>query len=97
MANNTDDIFEVIEETEITQVSRGRKSNVDPRLIEGLRNLTKGKAIKVPSQKLDPTADTYKTDKARVSAMLRTAMRSAGHTDFAIIYTPEGVPQIKLK
>lgn len=94
MAN---ELFEIIEEEEVTSVSRGRKSSVDPQLIEGLRGLTKGKAIRIPSQKLDPKADNYKTEKARISAMLRTAMRAAGHHDFSIIFTPEGVPQIKMK
>lgn len=94
---NANDLFEIIDETEITQVSRGRKSSVDPQLIEGLRRLTKGKAIKIPSQALDPQADNYKTEKARISAMLRTAMKAAGHSDFSIIFSPEGVPQIKIK
>lgn len=94
---NANDLFEIIDETEITQVSRGRKSSVDPQLIEGLRRLTKGKAIKIPSQALDPQAPNYKTEKARISAMLRTAMKAAGHSDFSIIFSPEGVPQIKIK
>ena len=94
---NANDLFEIIDETEITQVSRGRKSSVDPALIEGLRRLTKGKAIKIPSQALDPQAENYKTEKARISAMLRTAMKAAGHNDFSIIFSPEGVPQIKIK
>ena len=94
---NSEWSFEEIDETEIQSVARGRKSNVDPALIEGLRNLKAGKAIRIPSQQLDTKAPNYKTEKARVSAMLRTAMRAAGHKDFAIIFTPEGVPQIKLK
>lgn len=89
--------FEEIGDDEVRGVPRGRKSNVDPALVEGLRRLVKGKAIRIPSQTLDPTADNYKTEKARVSAMLRTAMRTAGHDDFSIIFSPEGVPQIRLK
>lgn len=89
--------FEEISESEVTGVPRGRKSNVDPELVNGLRTLAKGRAIRIPSQALDPQADNYKTEKARVSAMLRTAMRTAGHDDFSIIFSPEGVPQIKLK
>ena len=89
--------FEDIPEDEVRGVPRGRKSNVDPALVEGLRNLTAGRAIRIPSQKLDPTALNYRTEKARVSAMLRTAMRSAGHATFSIIFSPDGVPQIRLK
>lgn len=89
--------FEIIDETEIESVSRGRKSSVPQELIDGLRGLKAGKAVRIPSQKLDPASVTYKTDKARVSAVLRTAMRAAGHKGFSIIFTPEGVPQIRLK
>jgi hypothetical protein len=89
--------FEEIPEDEIQAVRRGRKSNVDPALVDGLRTLTPGRAIRIPSQKLDPTAANYRTEKARVSASLRVAMRAAGHTSFAIIFSPDGVPQIRLK
>lgn len=99
MATNkgNDWAFEEIEENEIESVRRGRKSNVDPALIDALRTLKPGKAIRIPSAGLDPTAPTYRTDKARVSASLRTAMRLAGHSEFSIIFSPEGVPQIRLK
>ena len=63
--------FEEIEETEIESVARGRKSSVPQELIDGLAGLSKGKAVRLPSQKLDPTADTYRNDKARVAASLR--------------------------
>jgi hypothetical protein len=89
--------FEEIPEDEIQAVRRGRKSTVDPALVDGLRTLTPGRAIRIPSQKLDPKSANYRTEKARVSASLRVAMRAAGHTAFAIIFSPDGVPQIRLK
>jgi len=89
--------FEVIEETEITQVSRGRQSQVDTVLIEAFSKLQKGKAIRIPQLQCDPKGEGYRNEKARVSAMLRTAMRAAGQSDFAIVFTPEGVPQVKIK
>jgi hypothetical protein len=96
-ANKSNDwAFEEIDESEITAVRRGRKSNVDPAFVEALKGMTPGRAIRIPAQALDPKAPTYKTDKARVSASLRTAMRSAGHRSFTIVFSPEGVPQIRL-
>lgn len=89
--------FEEIEETEIESVARGRKSSVPQELIDGLAGLSKGKAVRLPSQKLDPTAETYRNDKARVAASLRVAMRLAGHKKFSIVFSPNGVPQIRLK
>jgi hypothetical protein len=96
-SNNNEWAFEIIEASEVTKVSRGRKSNVDPALIAGLRTLTKGKAVRLTGQALDPKAPTYRTDKARVSASLRSACRSAGHTKFSIEFSPEGIPQITIK
>jgi hypothetical protein len=89
--------FEEIDASEVTGVARGRKSNVDPALIDALRGLSAGKAIRIPSQRLDPKADNYRNEKARISAMLRTAMKAAGHDSFSIVFSPEGVPQIKVK
>jgi hypothetical protein len=89
--------FEEIDANDVTGTPRGRKSSVDPQLIDAFRGLSAGRAIRIPSQKLDPTADNYRNEKARVSAMLRTAMRAAGHDDFSIIFSPEGIPQIKVK
>ena len=73
--------FEEIEETEIESVARGRKSSVPQELIDGLAGLSKGKAVRLPSHKLDPTADTYRNDKARVAASLR------------VLHGPKGLPQ----
>ena len=89
--------FEEIDASDVTGVARGRKSNVDPALVDALRGLSAGRAIRISSQKLDPNAPNYRNEKARVSAMLRTAMRSAGHDSFSIVFSPEGVPQIKIK
>lgn len=89
--------FEEIPEDQVRGVPRGRKSNVDPALIEAFRKVKAGKAIRIPSQALDPKSATYKTDKARISATLRTAMRSAGHSSISIVWSPEGVPQVKVK
>lgn len=94
MSTNGEWQFEEIPEDDVTRVPRGRKSNVDPALVAAIATLKPGKAIRVTSAKLDPSAPTYKTDKARVSATLRAACRAAGHAKFGIAFTPEGIPQI---
>lgn len=89
--------FEEISENDVTSVKRGRKSNVDPGLLAALKTLKAGKAIRIVGAKLDPKANTYKTDKARVSASLRSACRAAGHENFSIAFTPDGIPQVVIK
>jgi len=96
MANVNEWDFEEIEESEIQSVPRGRKSEVDPALVEGLRNLKAGKAIRIPSKKLDVKSVNYKTQKAALSAQLRAACRAAGWEP-SITFSPDGVPQVKRK
>lgn len=88
--------FDIIDEAEIVSVSRGRQSSVPQELIDGLRNLKTGKAIRIPSKQLDPKASDYRNAKAALSAQLRAAARAAGFEP-AITFSPEGVPQIKRK
>jgi hypothetical protein len=88
--------FEEISEDEVRGVPRGRKSNVDPALVDALKTLKSGRAIRIGAMGLDPKATNYKTDKARVSATIRSAMKSAGHAKFSIVWSPEGVPQVKV-
>lgn len=94
MPSPTDGGFEFIDASAVEYVRRGRKSNVDPKLIEVLAKLPKGKAIALPSMKQDPTSDTYKTDKARISSQIRSACQSAGVANFRILWSPQGVPQV---
>lgn len=89
--------FEIISEDEIEKSPRGRKSNVDPKLVAALGGLRKGQAVRITQMQLDPTAQKYATDKARVSAQIRVAMKSAGHKDFSIIFSKAGVPQVLVR
>ena len=59
--------FEIIELTEVEYVRRGRKSNVDPKVVDALTKLPKGKAIALTTMKQDPKSPTYATDKARTT------------------------------
>lgn len=94
MSKPNEDEFQFIDSSDIQYVRRGRKSNIDPTLVAMLAKLPKGKAVALPNLKQDPGADTYKTDKARISSQIRSACVSAGVTGFRILWTPTGVPQV---
>jgi hypothetical protein len=87
--------FQIIDESALEFVQRGRKSNADPELVDALRKLTKGKALAVPSEKVNMKAEALivKTEKARISAGLRQAGKLAD-VKIAIRWSPEGVPQV---
>jgi hypothetical protein len=91
------DKYQIIDESALEFVQRGRKSNADPELVDALRKLTKGKALALPSEKVDMTspAEVVKTEKARISANLRSAGKLAG-VKVAIRWSPVGVPQIAI-
>jgi hypothetical protein len=88
--------FEFIDENEIEAVRRGRKSTVPTELVEALRTMPKGKAVRVNQYALDPMSEDYKNDKASVSAVLRSAGKAAG-VEVAISWSPLGVPQVSTK
>ena len=91
------DKYQIIDESALEFVQRGRKSNADPELVDALRKLTKGKALALPSEKVDMTspAEVVKTEKARISANLRSAGKLAG-VKIAVRWSPVGVPQIAI-
>ena len=91
------DKYQIIDESALEFVQRGRKSNADPELVDALRKLTKGKALALPSEKVDMTspAEVVKTEKARISANLRSAGKLAG-VKVAVRWSPIGVPQIAI-
>jgi hypothetical protein len=92
-----DNKYQIIDESELEFVQRGRKSNADLELVDALRKLTKGKALALPSEKVDMTSavEVVKTEKARISANLRSAGKLAG-VKIAIRWSPSGVPQIAI-
>jgi hypothetical protein len=85
--------FQIIEETALEFTPRGRKSNVEPELVEALKTLPKGKAVKITDMKLNPKTDTFKTDKARVSATIRSAGKQA-KVNVKIMWATDGTPQV---
>jgi len=90
------DEFEIVSSSSIQFVKRGRKSVADPRLIEQLRTLTKGNAMVIRKYQQNPKSDTYANDKARIASQIRTACKTAGLVGFSIVWSPEGIPQVKL-
>jgi hypothetical protein len=88
--------FEIIAETEIVSVRRGRKSSVSPELVKALGSLKVGQAVRIPSLACDPKADDFGTQKSSKSASIRNAGTSAG-VKVEILWSPEGVPQVKIK
>lgn len=92
------DGFEIIDESEIVSVKRGRKSEVDSELVNLLKGLPKGKAIRATKYAFaNPEADAegYKKHKASVSANMRNAGKSAGlKVNFS--WSPDGIPQLTI-
>jgi hypothetical protein len=88
--------FEIIDGSEVVAVKRGRKSTVPPALVEAMKSLPTGKALRVPTLKCDPKADNFKSAKSTVSASLRKAGELAG-LRIGIAWSPDGVPQVQVK
>lgn len=85
--------FEFIDESAMEFTPRGRKSNVAPELVKALGNLPKGKALRLTGFTVSPNTDTAKTDRARISATIRSAAKMAG-VEVSIKWSPAGVPQV---
>jgi hypothetical protein len=86
--------FEIVSAESVQFVRRGRKANADPELVKALAKLTKGNALVLRGMAQDPKAETYATDKSRISSQIRTACKAAGLAGFRILWTPTGVPQV---
>lgn len=86
-----------IDAASIKSTPRGRKSNADPEFVSALRGAAAGTAFIIPEYALNPKADNYKTEKARVSAMIRSAVKAAGHSGCSVKFTPDGIPQLVIK
>jgi hypothetical protein len=93
-SSGKDEEFEFVNADEISFVRRGRKSTADPRLIEALKGLPKGKALIISKMKTDPKAENYQNEKSRISSQIRTACRQANLHGFRILWSPDGIPQV---
>ena len=87
--------FLIVDAEEISFVKRGRKAAANPELIEVLKTLQNGKALLIPSMKVDPKAANYANEKSRISSQIRTACKAANLSGFSILWSPQGVPQVR--
>jgi hypothetical protein len=84
--------YEFIDEGDMQFVPRGRKSNVPEALVKAFTTLPKGKACKLTALKVDLKAVNAKTEKARVSAVIRQGAKQAGMA-VSIHWAVDGTPQ----
>lgn len=87
--------FEYVDADSIEYVKRGRKPIANDTLIEKLANLPMGKALVINEMKLDPTSPKYASEKSKYSGRIRTACHAANMETFSILWSPNGVPQVK--
>lgn len=87
--------IEIISTDEIVAVKRGRKGKVDHELVNALKNLPKGKAVRLPDLKVDHKLpkDKFTSAKSSVGASIRSAGKSAG-VKVSVQWSPDGVPQV---
>lgn len=85
--------FEFIDEGDMENVRRGRKSTVPQELVDALRAIPKGKVLAITAFTLDPKAEDYKNAKASTSAVIRSAGKQAG-VKVSIAWSPKGFPQV---
>jgi len=88
--------FEIIDASDIVAVRRGRKSTVPPELVKVLKELPKGKAVRMTTMKCDPKSASFRNDKASRGATIRGAGKVAG-VKVSIAWTPDGVPQVTVE
>lgn len=86
--------FEFIQASEVSFVKRGRKANIDQKMVDALKTLKKGGAVAIKSLRVNPTDDDFKKEKARISSQIRKACEMAGLDTFSIRWSPDGVPQV---
>jgi len=87
--------FEEIPENEAEFTKRGRKSNAPAELVKAITSLKTGRALRLTSFSVKPESPKAKTDRAKYSAVIRSAGKLAGRK-VAISWTLAGVPQIMI-
>lgn len=93
-ANWSDDDFEVIPESAVEGIQRGRKPNAAAlALADRLANVGKGETIRVSVLTVDPADEK---EKAMVSNIIRSAGKVLGRK-VGIRWSPNGVPQVTMK
>jgi hypothetical protein len=86
-------LFEEIPENEAEISHRGRKSNAPDALVKAIASAKAGKVLRITSFTVNPKLPNAKTEKARISAVIRSAGKLAGKT-VSMSWTLAGVPQV---
>jgi hypothetical protein len=84
--------FEIVDPTKIEFVRRGRKTNLDPKVLNAVKGLAKGQTLAIRMLAVDPASPDFRNEKAKVSAQIRKACENAGHKKHRINWTAQGVP-----
>lgn len=86
-------MFEEIPENEAELSRRGRKSNAPEALVKAIATAKPNKVLVITSFKVNLKDANAKTEKARISAIIRSAGKLAVKT-VSISWTLAGVPQV---
>lgn len=87
--------FEIIDNSEVVAVKRGRKSTAPQELVKALATLTSGKSIRLGGYKCDPKSKDFRNEKSSKGAVIRSAGKLAG-VKVTIAWSPDGVPQVSV-
>lgn len=92
----SNDDYEYIDESEMPKGSRGRPSEYDPKLVEMLKGIPKGRSLVVKALAFPNPSDTdaYKRHKANKGASIRNASKSAG-VRVSVTWV-QGIPYVKV-
>lgn len=82
--------FEIVDESELQFAKRGRKSNLDPSLIEAMKEVGKDQRIAFRSLKVE--GEEIKTEKSRISSQIRAAAKAANWDGVSIKWTVDNTP-----
>lgn len=85
--------YEVVSESELEFARRGRKSSAPQALVTAIAKMKKGQALKLSGMTVNLKAPNAKTEKARISAVIRSAGKQAGRK-VGIRWSVAGVPQV---
>lgn len=89
--------FEIIDESEIISVSRGRKANIDKTIVEQMKvcKVNQGGVLKNFSVNVSDSVENQKKEKAKNSAQIRAHAKAAGWKNVSIKWDVKGIPFAK--
>lgn len=84
---------EIISAEDVVVSPRGRKAELDPKLVAKFRALKAGEAIVLSEY----YGEVPKAERSKVSQQMRKHWDAARADGIRIDYTPAGVPQVRVK